>query len=569
MKNPLSPFQAMRPGRRRFVQGLMGGGILAGAGLLRAPASASGMPAQPAVLSGTEFHLEISEIPVNFTGRPRVATAVNGQIPAPILRWREGDRVTLHVTNRMPVSTSIHWHGILLPDAMDGVPGVTYPGIAPGETFVYQFEVKQSGTFWYHSHTRFQEQTGIYGPIVIEPRTPDPFSYDRDYVVMLSDWTDENPEEVFAHLKQMSDYYNYVQPTVGSFVERAKREGLAQAWHHRMLWNQMRMTPRDLSDVSGATYTFLTNGTTPAANWTGLFKPKEKVRLRFINGSSMTYFDVRIPGLKMTVVAADGQNVHPVTVDEFRVGVAETYDVIVQPTDDQAYTIFAQAFDRSGYARGTLAPRAGMQASIPPMDPVPELTMADMGMDMSDMKGMSMGGMNMTGIDGMTAADGMGNMAGMDMGHQASSGSSPEGGEVPVRYHYQTEYGPGNTTRLSSVSTRLDDPGVGLRNNGRRVLTYADLHTLGGPLDEREPTREILLHLTGNMDRYIWSFNGVPFSDSKPLKFNYGERLRVVLVNETMMNHPIHLHGMWSEMESPDARFQVRKHTITVQPAHR
>ncbi len=569
MKNPLSPFQAMRPARRRFVQGMVGGGILAGAGLLRTPARASGLGTQSGVLSGTEFHLEISEIPLNFTGRPRVATAVNGQIPAPVLRWREGDWVTLHVTNRMPVSTSIHWHGILLPDAMDGVPGVTYPGIAPGETFVYQFEVKQSGTFWYHSHTRFQEQTGIYGPIVIEPRTPDPFSYDRDYVVMLSDWTDENPEEVFAHLKQMSDYYNYVQPTVGSFVERAKREGLAQAWHHRMLWNQMRMTPRDLSDVSGATYTFLTNGTTPAANWTGLFKPKEKVRLRFINGSSMTYFDVRIPGLKMTVVAADGQNVHPVTVDEFRVGVAETYDVIVQPTDDQAYTIFAQAFDRSGYARGTLAPRAGMQASIPPMDPVPELTMADMGMDMSDMKGMSMGGMNMTGIDGMTAADGMGNMAGMDMGHQASSGSSPEGGEVPVRYHYQTEYGPGNTTRLSSVSTRLDDPGVGLRNNGRRVLTYADLHTLGGPLDEREPTREILLHLTGNMDRYIWSFNGVPFSDSKPLKFNYGERLRVVLVNETMMNHPIHLHGMWSEMESPDARFQVRKHTITVQPAHR
>ncbi|WP_346380348.1 multicopper oxidase domain-containing protein, partial [Acidithiobacillus sp.] len=288
MKNPLSPFQAMRPARRRFVQGMVGGGILAGAGLLRTPARASGLGTQSGVLSGTEFHLEISEIPLNFTGRPRVATAVNGQIPAPVLRWREGDWVTLHVTNRMPVSTSIHWHGILLPDAMDGVPGVTYPGIAPGETFVYQFEVKQSGTYWYHSHTRFQEQTGLYGPIVIDPRTPDPFSYDRDYVVMLSDWTDENPEEVFEHLKQMSDYYNYVQPTAGSFIERAKREGFAQAWHHRMLWNQMRMTPRDLSDVSGATYTFLTNGSTPAANWTGLFKPKERVRLRFINGSSMT-----------------------------------------------------------------------------------------------------------------------------------------------------------------------------------------------------------------------------------------------------------------------------------------
>ncbi len=565
--------------RRRFIQGLAAGGIVLGLSpwlkTARAGETTAMSTGTAAVLSGTEFNLTIAETPVDFTGRSRRATTINGSLPGPTLRWREGDTVTIRVTNRLPVETSIHWHGILLPDAMDGVPGVTYPGIAPGGTFVYRFEVKQSGTFWYHSHTRFQEQTGLYGPIVIEPRTPNPFSYDRDYVVMLSDWTDENPEEVFEHLKQMGDYYNYVQPTIGSFIERAKREGFAQAWHHRMLWNQMRMTPRDLSDVSGATYTFLTNGRTPAANWTGLFKPRERVRLRFINGSSMTYFDVRIPGLTMTVVAADGQNVHPVTVDEFRVGVAETYDVIVQPTDDQAYTIFAQAFDRSGYARGTLAPRVGMQASIPPMDPVPELTMADMGMDMSAMKGtsgmggMSLGGMNMAGVDGMTAADGMGNMAGMDMGHQPSNGSSPQGGEVPVRYHYPTEYGPGNTTRLSSVSTRLDDPGVGLRNNGRRVLTYADLHTLGGPLDPREPTREILLHLTGNMDRYIWSFNGVPFSDSKPLKFNYGERLRVVLVNETMMNHPIHLHGMWSEMESPDARFQVRKHTITVQPAHR
>ncbi|MHB8348412.1 MAG: copper resistance system multicopper oxidase [Acidiferrobacterales bacterium] len=576
---PQLPYDLPEPPRRRFMQGLAAGGILLGlspwlktAGAGETTAMSTGTAA---VLSGTEFNLTIAETPVDFTGRSRRATTINGSLPGPTLRWREGDTVTIRVTNRLPVETSIHWHGILLPDAMDGVPGVTYPGIAPGGTFVYRFEVKQSGTFWYHSHTRFQEQTGLYGPIVIEPRTPNPFSYDRDYVVMLSDWTDEDPEEVFEHLKQMSDYYNYVQPTAGSFIERAKREGFAQAWHHRMLWNQMRMTPRDLSDASGATYTFLTNGRTPAANWTGLFKPRERVRLRFINGSSMTYFDVRIPGLTMTVVAADGQNVHPVTVDEFRVGVAETYDVIVQPMDDQAYTIFAQAFDRSGYARGTLAPRVGMQASIPPVDPVPELTLADMGMDMSAMKGMSgmsgmsMGGMSMAGVDGMTAADGMGNRAGMDLGHQASNGSSPQGGEVPVRYHYPTEYGPGNTTRLSSVSTRLDDPGVGLRNNGRRVLTYADLHTLGGPLDPREPTREILLHLTGNMDRYIWSFNGVPFSDSKPLKFNHGERLRVVLVNETMMNHPIHLHGMWSEMESPDARFQVRKHTITVQPAHR
>jgi len=412
---------------------------------------------------------------------------------------------------------------------------------------------------------------------VIEPRQPEPFAYDRDYVVMLSDWTDENPDEVFGHLKQMNDYYNYVQPTVGSFVKRAEREGLAEAWSNRMMWNRMRMSPRDLSDVSGATYTFLTNGATPAGNWTGLFRPGEKVRLRFINGSSMTFFDVRIPGLKMTVVAADGQAVHPVSVDEFRIGVAETYDVIVQPADDRAYTIFSQAIDRSGYARATLAPRDGMQGAIPPLDPVPELTMADMGMDMSSMKGMGgmqgMAGMNMAGIDGMTAADAsnmnQAGMQGMPMGSMSRGSAHQDGGDVPVRYHASAEYGPGNTTRLTTVSTRLDDPGAGLRNNGRRVLTYADLQTLGGPLDPREPTREIMLHLTGNMDRYMWSFNGIPFADSKPLRFKYGERLRVILINETMMNHPIHMHGLWGEVESPEATFQVRKHTVNVQPAHR
>ncbi|MHB0922262.1 MAG: hypothetical protein B7X31_13180 [Thiomonas sp. 13-66-29] len=577
MKHPDSPFRPANLTRRRFVHGLASGGALAGAGLLRAPAWALGSPGQPTVLRGTEFHLEIAETPVNFTGTSRMATTVNGLVPGPLLRWREGDRVTLRVTNRMPVSSSIHWHGILVPTAMDGVPGLSYPGIAPGETFVYQFDVKQAGTYWYHSHTRFQEQTGLYGPLVIESRQPEPFTYDRDYVVMLSDWTDENPDEVFEHLKQMNDYYNYVQPTVGSFVKRAEREGFAEAWSNRMMWNRMRMSPRDLSDVSGATYTFLTNGTTPAGNWTGLFRPGEKVRLRFINGSSMTFFDVRIPGLKMTVVAADGQAVHPVSVDEFRIGVAETYDVIVQPADDRAYTIFSQAIDRSGYARATLAPRDGMQGAIPPLDPVPELTMADMGMDMSSMKGMGgmqgMAGMNMAGIDGMTAADAsnmnQAGMQGMPMGSMSRGSAHQDGGDVPVRYHASAEYGPGNTTRLTTVSTRLDDPGAGLRNNGRRVLTYADLQTLGGPLDPREPTREIMLHLTGNMDRYMWSFNGIPFADSKPLRFKYGERLRVILINETMMNHPIHMHGMWSEVESPEATFQVRKHTVNVQPAHR
>ena len=557
--------------RRRFVQGLVAAGTLGSTALSLKSAWATAGSGQPTVLRGTEFALDIASTPVNFTGTPRPATTVNGQIPAPLLRWREGDRITLRVTNRMPVSSSIHWHGILLPNRMDGVPGLTYAGIAPGTTYVYQFDVRQSGTYWYHSHSRFQEQTGLYGPIIIDPLVPDPFAYDRDYVVMLSDWTDEDPEEVFEHLKQMSDYYNYVQPTVGSLVHQAEKEGLAKAVASRAAWDKMRMSPRDLSDVSGATYTFLTNGVTPAGNWTGLFRPGEKIRLRVINGSSMTFFDVRIPGLKMTVVAADGQNVHPVSVDEFRIGVAETYDVIVEPTDARAYTIFAQAIDRSGYARGTLAPQMGMQAEVPKLDPVPLLTMADMGMSMAGMKGM-----DMAGIDGMQRTD----MAGMDMKGMDMSGmrgkseggvsaSNANGGDVPVKYHYPAEYGPSNTVRAQQVSTRLDDPGVGLRHNGRRVLSYADLHTIGGAEDPREPTREIMLHLTGNMDRYMWSFNGQPFSAAEPLRFYYGERLRIVLVNDTMMNHPIHLHGMFSELEAPDASFQVRKHTITVQPGHR
>ena len=571
MANPDFPLFPASLSRRRFVQGLVVTGTLGGLPLALKSALAQKNYGQPAVLSGTEFVLDIASTPVNFTRTPRPATTVNGQIPAPLLRWREGDRITLRVTNHMAVSSSIHWHGILLPNPMDGVPGLTYSGIAPGATFVYQFDVRQSGTYWYHSHTRFQEQTGLYGPIIIEPREPDPFTYDRDYVVMLSDWTDEDPEEVYEHLKQMSVYYNYVRPTVGSLVHRAEKVGLEKAMASRTAWDKMRMSPHDLSDVSGATYTFLTNGVTPAGNWTGIFRPGEKIRLRVINGSSMTFFDVRIPGLKMTVVAADGQNVHPVSVDEFRLGVAETYDVIVEPADARAYTIFSQAIDRSGYARGTLAPEMGMEAEVPELDPVPRLTMADMGMSMAGMKGK-----DMTGIDGMKHSDMQGGaMKGMDMAttkekpRTGSMTAKPDGGDVPVKFHYPTEYGPSNQVRAQQVSTRIDDPGVGLRNNGRKVLSYADLHTIGGPEDPREPTREILLHLTGNMDRFMWSFNGLPFSAAEPLLFHYGERLRIVLVNDTMMNHPIHLHGMFSELEAPDGSFQVRKHTITVQPGHR
>ncbi|MEJ2060678.1 MAG: copper resistance system multicopper oxidase [Gammaproteobacteria bacterium] len=616
-RNTYAPADAVSLSRRQFVQGLVAGGVMAGLGLaprpLWAATPADGMT--PRELSGTDFDLVIGETPVNFTGRPRMATTVNGQIPAPVLRWREGDTVTLRVTNRLRVSTSIHWHGIILPNEMDGVPGLTYGGIAPGETFVYRFKVGQSGTYWYHSHSGFQEQTGIYGAIVIEPRQQDPVGFDRDHVVLLSDWTDEDPERVFAKLKEADGYYNYAKPTVGDFFRRVKKEGFTEAVEYRAMWDRMRMSPRDLADVSGATYTYLMNGTAPAGNWTGVFRKGERVRLRFINGSAMSYFDVRIPGLKMTVVAADGQNVHPVTVDEFRIGVAETYDVVVEPYGDSAYTIFAQSIDRSGYARGTLAPRAGMQAEVPPMDPVPTLSMSDAGMSMAGMSGM--GGMDMSGANqsGMVMSQGSGQgamthaastssgMSGMDMnapnqgsmaqgsgpaamdhaamghGTPAAAGvggmamngagqSSSGGGMMQVKHHPATEYGPGTAMHADVVSTRLDDPGAGLRHNGRRVLTYADLHTVGHWLDERDPDRTIELHLTGNMERYMWSFDGVKFSDAEPLRFTYGERLRIVLVNDTMMDHPIHLHGLWSEVENPDGGFQVRKHTVSVKPGH-
>ena len=540
--------------RRRFVQGLAAGGVLLGMSPFIKPAWASvdnTATGQTHMLAGTEFDLVIAEAPVNFTGKPAIGTTINGQLPAPTLYWREGDTVTLYVTNRMSVSTSIHWHGMIVPADMDGVPGLSYQGIAPGKTFQYRFKVQQSGTFWYHSHTRFQEQTGLYGAIVISPREPERFPSDREHVVVLSDWTDTDPEQVFTNLKKMGSYYSRTEPTTPEIFRQAGMEGFAKAWQERMVWNRMRMSPRDLSDVTGYTYTYLTNGVTPEGRWTGLFSRGEKVRLRFVNASAMTYFDVRIPGLKLTVVAADGQDVEPVSIDEFRLAVAETLDVIVSPGDDRAYTIFAQAIDRTGYAAGTLAPREGMRGEIPPMDPVPNLGMADMGMDMSKMAGMT--------------TDSVKSMPGMDMGGMDMGGSQT----VPIHHHYATEYGPMNTKCIEVASTALDDPGAGLRHNGRRVLSYADLHTIGGPLDPREPTREIELHLTGNMERYLWSFNGVPYSEAKPILFHYGERLRIVLVNDTMMNHPIHLHGMWSEVETAQGQFQVRKHTVNVRPAQR
>jgi CopA family copper-resistance protein len=551
MKNRFA-FPATDLSRRRFVQGIAVGSAVAGLGLLR-PSNVWALtsPGQPSVLSGTDFALDIVETAVNITGAARVATTVNGAVPGPVLRCREGATLTLRVRNRLRVPTSIHWHGIVLPYTMDGVPGLSFDGIAPGETFVYRFPLRQSGTYWYHSHSRFQEQTGLYGALIVDPADAPRYSSDRDYVVMLNDWTDEDPEHIYAKLKKQSDYYNYSMPTAVDFARDVRKQGLAKALAARRMWNEMRMNPTDFSDVSGATYTYLMNGAAPAGNWTGLFRPGEKIRLRFINGSSMSIFDVRIPGLKMTVIAADGQDVEPVSVDEFRIAVAETYDVIVEPQDDRAYTLFAQSIDRSGYARGTLAPRPGMQAEVPEVDRIVQLGMVDM-----------MGAMAM----GKSAPPaGMQGMAGMAM----KSGDTGAAVISPAVNHARTEYGPGVDMHVDMPRTNIDDPGIGLRNNGRRVLTYADLHTVGGSIDGREPGREIELHLTGNMERYMWSFDGVKFSDAAPVHFRQGERLRIVLVNDTMMNHPIHLHGMWSELEDPDGHFQVRKHTINVQPAQR
>ena len=567
MKSSLKPAQFTR---RRFVQGLAAGTVVAAFAPWLAGAEETitrrhryGVPD----LSGTEFDLSIEPSAVNITGTPSIATLVNGLLPGPLLRWREGDTVTMRVTNRLHTSASIHWHGILVPNQMDGVPGITFPGIAPGTTFSYKFLVRQSGTFWYHSHTRFQEQTGISGPLVIEPRQPDPVRADRDYVVMLNDWTDEDPEAVYYHLKTADGYYNYHQRTVADFFRDASAKGLAATLKNRWAWGMMRMSPRDISDVSGrqtgGTYTYLINGQPPAANWTGLFKRGERVRLRFINGSAMSYFDVSIPGLKMTVVAADGSNVEPVSVDEFRIGVAETYDVIVEPKED-ACTIFAQAMDRSGYARATLAVREGLNAPVPPMDPVYSRTMIDMGMAMSGMSGMN--GMNMSG---------MGSMKSMrpKMPQPAPVNASGQTA-YPQPQDVHLKLGPEVVNIASHPTERLNRPGDGLNDNGRRVLCYADLVRLvegpqNIPFNESDPDAEVLLHLTGNMDRYIFGFNGLTYNQSEPVRFPYGQRLWVTLINDTMMEHPIHLHGLFTELDSRPDRLRPLKHTVSVKPGEK
>ena len=566
--------------RRRFVQGLTAGGVVAGFGGLALPRVASGATGSAPVLRGTSFDLSIGELPVNFTGATRPAIVVNGSLPAPVLRWREGNTVDVRVANHLPPGSihghqaSIHWHGILLPANMDGVPGLSFDGIQRGETYHYRFDVRQAGTYWYHSHSAFQEQAGLYGALVIDPVEPEPFAYDRDHVVLLTDWTDLDPAALFARLKKMSDYDNFAKQTVGDFFDDVQDHGLAATIQNRKMWGEMRMTPTDLSDVNGNTYTFLMNGTTSLGNWTGLFRSGEKVRLRFINGSSMTHFDVRIPGLKMTVVAADGQYVHPVSVDEFRIATAETFDVIVEPSGQDAFTIFAQDLGRTGFVAGTLATREGLRAPVPRVDPKPLLTMDDMGHGMMGHGGHDMSAMSggaMAGMQHSVPASAAGH-AGMDHSQHGTSSMAPrpmatmDHGAAGMQQHPASEDNPLVDMQTMNPVPKLDDPGIGLRDNGRRVLTYADLRSTFSDPDGREPGRTVELHLTGHMERFAWSFDGKKFSDAEPLRLNYGERMRIVLVNDTMMTHPIHLHGMWSDLEDEQGNFMVRKHTIDMPP---
>ncbi|MCC6597551.1 MAG: copper resistance system multicopper oxidase [Alphaproteobacteria bacterium] len=464
-----------------------------------------------------EYNLTIARGAVNITGKPVQKITINDTIPGPTLRFKEGEDVTIHVTNKMNEDTSVHWHGLILPGEMDGVPGFNgFPGIKPGETFTYHFKIKQAGTYWYHAHSMGQEQDGHYGSIVITAQN-DPVKADRDYVVLLSDFTDENSGNIMSNLKMSSDYYQYARRTVGDFFADVKEDGFGKAWKNVTMWGQMRMLPTDLSDVSG--YTFLMNGQTPEQNWTGLFKPGERVRLRFINASAMSFYDVRIPGLRMQVVSADGQNVEPVPVDEFRFGVAETYDVIVTPPDKKAYTIAAESIDRTGFAVGTLAPRMGMKGAIPHARERTLLTMADMGMS-HDMGGMDHSKMDMP-----------------DMNHDMD---------------------------MSDMDTGWDKAGT---PPGDKALSYADLRYHGIQKDTRTPEREILVRLGGNMERYIWTINGKKYADSGPINLNYGERVRLKFVNDTMMAHPMHLHGMFVQLENGQPAEKLpNKHTVIVPP---
>ncbi|MFA6115530.1 MAG: copper resistance system multicopper oxidase [Sphingomonas sp.] len=567
---------------------LLRGAALGGAGLSLAnwfpawaqPVSAGIVRPLPTV-SGTDIALKIAHQMMTVDGRETHAIGVNGTIPAPLIRLKQGTRVRLSVTNDLDEDSSIHWHGLLVPAQFDGVPGISFPGIRPRSTFVYEFPIIQAGTYWYHSHSGLQEQMGHYGPIVIDPEGEDTVRYDREHVIVLSDHSPMHPHAIYLKLKQQAGYFNYQKQTLAGLLA-----GRDQPLKERMDWGKMRMDPTDVSDVTGSTYTFLVNGHGPRDNWTALFQPGERVRLRFINASAMTIFNVRIPGLPLTIVQADGQDVRPVTVDEFQITVAETFDVIVTPTDERAYTIVGEAVDRSGLARATLAPREGMAAGVPPLRSRPVATMKDMGMDMS---GMDMSGASGGTIDLSKPDSGMAGMDHAAMGHDmaagaagAMAGMAPQAGAGMAGMDHsamggmnmrdpknapQVRMGPGVQTIAPMAMDRTGDPGQGLENVGHKVLVYRDLMALTRNPDIRAPDRAMEIHLTANMERYMWSFDGLKMSEVKaPIPFLKDERVRVTLVNDTMMSHPIHLHGHFFELVTGHDEYAPRKHTVNVLP---
>ena len=604
--------------RRDFVRAAGAVGLLAGAeALLPSYSWASGTSAPPlshglpdaARSAADSYELVIAETPLTIAGRRIGAVTINGTVPGPLVELHEGREAVLRVVNRLDEDTSIHWHGVLVPEPMDGVPGVSFPGIRAGQTFEYRIPVKQSGTYWYHSHSGLQEQAGHYGPLIIRPADGYPYDFDREYVIVLSDWTHENPYKVLDRLKKQGNYYNNQRRTLGDFFRDARRDGIMPAIRERLMWLDMRMDPTDILDVTGTTYTYLVNGLSPGSNWTGVFKPGEKVLLHIINAAADTYFDVRIPGTPMTVVQSNGQYIEPVETDEFRIAIAETYDVIITP-ENRPYTFFAESMDRTGYGRGTLTPRAGWNAPIPDRRKRMLLTMDDMGMGgMAGMSGMAgMEGMNSSGKDTMADMPGMGKTppagtappptpaAGAHAGHAMpgqvpassmpdstngdkakyaiagstrTSGLRPPGTLPGMMEHEPGRHGIDNAAVPMMVTNRLGEPGIGLGNDGWRVLRYTDLRSLEQRSELRSPTREIEMHLTGNMERFMWSIDGVPFDRADTVRVNYGERIRLTMVNDTMMNHPMHLHGMFMELENGQGDRIPYVHTVNVKPAER
>ena len=546
-------------GRRKFIKSAFTvASALAIAKVAPTWAAPQGRSFKDQILTNDEIDLTIAKSPLLVGNKVGTPITINGQMPGPLIRLKEGQRAKLNVTNRLSEDTSIHWHGIILPENMDGVPGVSFEGIKPGRTFKYRYDVEQNGTYWYHSHSGLQEQLGHLGPLVIEPKDGD-IGADREHTIILSDWTFEDPDTVFRNLKVAEGYYNYQKRTIFETFEDVRQQGLEKTWKKREMWGQMRMSPRDIADVTGSTYTYLMNGRDSQMNWSALFKPGEKVRLRIINGSAMSFFDVRIPGLEMTVVAADGQPVKPVPVDEFRIGVAETYDVIVQPKQNKPYTIYAESFDRSGYVRGTLTPELGLEAEVPELRQVPERGMAAMGMGAmamsGDMKGNSM---NMKHMGGNNS----------HMTHKMTHKKELPVENIKIK-HRESGHGAGAAMIATNPVSRLHEPGIGLEDVDHKVLVYTDLVGAHEWPDTREPERQIELHLTGNMERYMWSFDGKKFTEvDGPVQFHHGERLRLVMVNDTMMDHPIHLHGMWMELENGQYP-RPRKHTISLKPSEK